>query len=932
MSASPGLARSHQSIDPVPVITMLQDGLKVDWQVPEPAIRVNENGYTEIEMAGFDLNTTPGSLVLPFKSILIAVPQGSLPTIEIEEQEIFEMELLSPIAQADTPERVQISDYGYTLSEASGDITWRGQIPSDEELAVEIIGTVRGVKLARLTFSPVMLEGDRLKITNHLKAIVHFNRPAASPVKNQLESDPLLGTLEHLVVNPDQIVPIDREVTTSKILLPDKDIVALEVSQTGITAVSFEDLQDIRYPLEDVNPQHLHLYHAGQEVAYRWEGDGDAHFEPGERLLFFAEPRFSRWATFDTYFLWGNGQSGLRMGSRSADPIGLDPGDASFTASFEQNHLYTPDCFCAPIPAGRDGDRWVWDRVQYPDYPARSYPIELSSVDVSSPARLKIWLIGYTDLTAEPDHKLRIALNGTEIGTAEWDGKENFSGDYVIPSGILLNGENILELSLVAVPGISLDGVWLDAFEVGHVLAEDVSIGKSVLFTGEATPHAYTLRLDFADGLQGYDVTDPHRPIILTGIENPESGMITLGDAPESGNRRYWLTTDGLSNSPDRLRLVSPLQDFQDASGGEYLIISPGEFIPALDELIALRTSQGLKVAVRDVLSIYDYFGWGIPDPEAIRKFIEFAYRSWERKPVYVLLVGDGTADPKRYLESSGMTFIPPYLAEVDPWAGETAADNRYVSVDGEDILPDMLIGRLPANSPKEARVMVEKIVDYEDQRIDGEWIRTALFVADDPDSAGKFPELSDQVLAGLPSPPFRAKKFYFDPMVVSPQQFREDLIEAWNEGSSLIMYTGHASIHQWAGENFFHMLDVPSLTNGHQLPVLLEMTCFTGAFQVPGFSTLDESLVRFESGGVIAAWGSSGLGIATGHRWLAQGFMNSVYNQGHVNLGMATLAGRLNVAKAGVYLDLIDTFNLLGDPATSIIRTYYLFAPFTRK
>jgi len=29
-------------------------------------------------------------------------------------------------------------------------------------------------------------------------------------------------------------------------------------------------------------------------------------------------------------------------------------------------------------------------------------------------------------------------------------------------------------------------------------------------------------------------------------------------------------------------------------------------------------------------------------------------------------------------------------LDEVDPWVGETATDNHYVSVSGDDILPDM--------------------------------------------------------------------------------------------------------------------------------------------------------------------------------------------------------------------------------------------------
>ena len=46
--------------------------------------------------------------------------------------------------------------------------------------------------------------------------------------------------------------------------------------------------------------------------------------------------------------------------------------------------------------------------------------------------------------------------------------------------------------------------------------------------------------------------------------------------------------------------------------------------------------------------------------------------------------------------------LIPPYLDNLDPWIGETAADNRFVTVDGpNDILPDMHMGRIPAQTPR---------------------------------------------------------------------------------------------------------------------------------------------------------------------------------------------------------------------------------------
>ncbi len=51
-------------------------------------------------------------------------------------------------------------------------------------------------------------------------------------------------------------------------------------------------------------------------------------------------------------------------------------------------------------------------------------------------------------------------------------------------------------------------------------------------------------------------------------------------------------------------------------------------------------------------------------------------------------------------------------LDEVDPWVGETTKDNHYVSVSGDDILPDMYIGRFPVKTATEAHIMANKTIN----------------------------------------------------------------------------------------------------------------------------------------------------------------------------------------------------------------------------
>jgi hypothetical protein len=304
-----------------------------------------------------------------------------------------------------------------------------------------------------------------------------------------------------------------------------------------------------------------------------------------------------------------------------------------------------------------------------------------------------------------------------------------------------------------------------------------------------------------------------------------------------------------------------------------------------------------------------------------------------------VLLVGDGTSDPKQYLTDSAKTFIPPYLAVVDPWAGETAADNRYVTLIGDDNLPEMLIGRLPVNSLEETQIVVNKIVSYAANPVDDQWNRNSLFVADDSKNDDNFPGISDSIATTVP-PSEDVRRLYSTPPDTAANDylhaFHWQLLSQWNQGASLVVYTGHSSIQQWAAEDFIHVNDIDFLNNGGKLPVLLEMTCFTSSFQVPGFNTFDETFLRYPSGGIVAAWGPTGLGVSTGHELLAKGFLSAVFQEKTATLGEAALAGKLNlVAEGSTATDLIDTFTLLGDPAVPLdltSRPDLIFLPQTNR
>lgn len=85
----------------------------------------------------------------------------------------------------------------------------------------------------------------------------------------------------------------------------------------------------------------------------------------------------------------------------------------------------------------------------------------------------------------------------------------------------------------------------------------------------------------------------------------------------------------------------------------------------------------------------------------------------------------------------------------------------------------------------------------------------------------------------------------------------------------------------------------------------------------MPGLDSLDEALLRHTNGGAAAVWGSTGLGVATGHDALATGYLETLAREEGVTIGDAILAGKLRLlTESPQHVDLVDTFTLLGDPA----------------
>jgi hypothetical protein len=331
--------------------------------------------------------------------------------------------------------------------------------------------------------------------------------------------------------------------------------------------------------------------------------------------------------------------------------------------------------------------------------------------------------------------------------------------------------------------------------------------------------------------------------------------------------------------------------------------------------LVAHRQGQGLRVVAARLTDVQDEFSGGVFTPEAIRDLLTYAYGNWRAPaPTWVLLVGDANLD---YLDRFGTgmpNYVPSYVIDASQ-VGETGNDNWFACVDGDDHLPDLMVGRFPAQSRADVQAMVSKVIFYENNLPSGGWSKRAVYVADDDSAA--FEEAAENWIGQLPES-YQAQRIYLS--AYPPGDPNGDIVSAVNNGAFAVTYVGHGNQDRWgtwSGGTFFAMPEVGQLANTSRLPFMATATCLNGFFVNPYVPySIAEELVRKKDGGAIGAWSPSALGYPSEHDVLFGKMFDQLFGGGSPTMGSITTGAKVNSAGKGVSQELIETFTLFGDPA----------------
>lgn len=340
---------------------------------------------------------------------------------------------------------------------------------------------------------------------------------------------------------------------------------------------------------------------------------------------------------------------------------------------------------------------------------------------------------------------------------------------------------------------------------------------------------------------------------------------------------------------------------------GNFLIISHGPFMTAMEPFIEWKKQVGYPVEMVDVSTI--------GNAAAIKTYIQNYYDS--KGVTFVLLVGDA-----------------PQVPTSSTSAGDS--DNNYSYVAGNDHYPDLFIGRFSAEDVSQVETQVQRTITYEkNPRNDIDWFTIATGIASDqgPGDDGEYDyqhirNIHDDLLAFT----YTYANELFDgsqggndaPGNPTPAQ----VATALNDGSSIINYTGHGSTTSW-GSSGFSSGDVNNLVNDNMLPFVWSVACVNGNFK--NSTCFAEAWLRAtnngEPTGAIAFLGST-INQSWNPPMCGQDEMNDILVETYPNninrtFGALSMHGcmQMNDEYGGGGDEMTDTWTCFGDPSV-MVRT----------
>jgi hypothetical protein len=329
-------------------------------------------------------------------------------------------------------------------------------------------------------------------------------------------------------------------------------------------------------------------------------------------------------------------------------------------------------------------------------------------------------------------------------------------------------------------------------------------------------------------------------------------------------------------------------------TGAQYLIITPDNYVPAVEPLAFWKNKKGIITKIIPLSQIGS-------SSSQIKNFIVTSYNTWDIRPAYVLLVGTTSLIP-----ASG------------------SSDDYYADVAGNYRI-ELSIGRIPCASIAQCQNIVNKILNYErnPQVSDSTWIlKGSIIIREDGSSP---PDNVYWENAYYIADFWRSYGYtQIDTFSRLAGHSSANVTNAINDGRMFVVYRGQAVSNWWSP----FAITPENLTNGYKTPIVVSGTCQTlslsdntylgNQFMNAGSITNSKGAVAFL--GTTRTAGGSNLALNRGT--VTKGIFQAIFNERIWYLGDALKCGKYlidSLAPPNYTQERYTEWELFGDPTLEI-------------
>ncbi len=353
---------------------------------------------------------------------------------------------------------------------------------------------------------------------------------------------------------------------------------------------------------------------------------------------------------------------------------------------------------------------------------------------------------------------------------------------------------------------------------------------------------------------------------------------------------------------------------------------------------------DALRVRIVPADELFNEFSSGTPDASAYRNYLKMLYDRATTEadmPKYLLLFGDCVWDNRMLTSDCRNLNADDYLLcfESENSFNEVSCyiDDGYFCMldDGEGENPllrdklDVAVGRFPVTTESDAKVMVDKVINYVTNQNAGAWQNTMMFMGDDGNADIHMRDVND--VADLISdlhPGYNIKKVLWDAYkreTSSTGKSYPDASRAIKQqqaaGALIMDYAGHGRADQISHESVLRLSDFASFTNTN-LPLWVTASCDIMPFDGMK-STIGETAVLNPKGGAVAFYGTTRTVYASHNKTMNTNFLTNVLTVTDgkpMTIGEAQRLAKNSVRTNG-NMEVVNNlqYSLLGDPAMAL-------------